>query len=118
MTSPQLRRIRIVISSVIFFCFFMVFIDLSHVIPSGYTNKLLFLQFIPSFVKFYNIKTFAATGFLFILILTLLSGRTYCSFLCPLGIWQDIFSRIGGRIKKNSGGTAIGSHLLFCDMPC
>lgn len=34
------------------------------------------------------------------LLLTLLSGRTYCSFLCPLGIGQDLFSRIGGYIKK------------------
>ena len=100
MTSPVLRRIRIVVSAVIFICFFMVFTDLRHVIPSEYVNKLIFLQFIPSFIKFYNLQTIAATGFIFILILTLISGRTYCSFLCPLGIGQDIFSRVGGRIKK------------------
>lgn len=100
MTSSLLRRIRIVVSAVIFICFSMIFIDLSHLIPSDYVNKLMFLQFIPSFVKFYYIETFAATGFIFILILTLISGRTYCSFLCPLGIGQDICSRIGGRIKR------------------
>ncbi len=100
MTSHLLRRIRIVVSAVIFICFFMIFIDLRHLIPSDYINKLMFLQFIPSFVKFYYLKTIAATGFIFILILTLVSGRTYCSFLCPLGIGQDIFSRIGGRIRR------------------
>lgn len=42
----------------------------------------------------------AAGGFLVVLILTFLSGRTYCSFLCPLGIGQDFFSRIGGRFKR------------------
>jgi ferredoxin len=100
MTSPLLRRIRIVISAVMFFCFFMIFADLSHIIPSEYISKLMFLQFIPSFIRFYYIQTLAATGFILILILTLISGRTYCSFLCPLGIGQDIFSRIGGRIRK------------------
>ncbi len=100
MTSPLLRRIRIVFSTLIFICFFLVFVDFRHLIPSDYTNILLFLQFIPSVIKFYSLKTMAATGFLFILVLTFLSGRTYCSFLCPLGIWQDLISRIGGRIKK------------------
>jgi ferredoxin len=100
MTSPLLRRIRIVVSAVFFVCFFMIFIDLRHLIPSDYVSKLMFLQFIPSFVQFYHLKTLAATGFILILILTLISGRTYCSFLCPLGIGQDIFSRIGGRIRK------------------
>ena len=100
MRSPVLRRIRIVVSAVIFICFFMIFTDLRHIIPSDYVNKLIFLQFIPSFIKFYNLETIAASGFILILILTLISGRTYCSFLCPLGIGQDIFSRVGGRIKK------------------
>jgi len=100
MTSPLLRRIRIVVSAVIFVCFFMIFIDLRHLIPADYIEKLMFLQFIPSFIKFYNLKTIATTGFILVLILTLISGRTYCSLLCPLGIGQDIFSRIGGRIKR------------------
>lgn len=51
-------------------------------------------------IKFYDLKTLAAAGFLIVLVLTLLSGRTYCSFLCPLGIGQDLFSRIGGRLKR------------------
>jgi ferredoxin len=100
MTSPVLRRTRIVISAVIFFCFFMIFTDLRHVIPTGYAGKLLFLQFIPSFIKTYFLGSVATVGFVIILVLTLVTGRTYCSFLCPLGIGQDIFSRIGGRIRR------------------
>ena len=100
MTSPLLRRIRIVVSAVLFVCYLMIFTDIRHIIPSAYINKLMFLQVIPSFVKFYYAETIAASGFILILILTLISGRTYCSFLCPLGIGQDIFSRIGGRIKR------------------
>ena len=100
MNSQLLRRIRIVVSAVFFICFFVIFADLRHLMPAAFINKITFLQFIPSFVKFYNLKSLAATGFIIILILTLLTGRTYCSFLCPLGIGQDIFSRIGGRIRR------------------
>jgi ferredoxin len=100
MRSPLLRRFRIVVSAVIFICFFMVFIDLKHLIPADYFNKLTFIQFIPSLIKFYYLKTIAAAGFILVLVLTLVTGRTYCSFLCPLGIGQDIISRIGGRIKR------------------
>jgi hypothetical protein len=32
--------------------------------------------------------------------LTLLFGRLYCSVICPLGIFQDVVSRVAGRYKK------------------
>jgi ferredoxin len=100
MTSLLLRRFRIVFSTIVFICFFLIFIDFRSLIPEQYINILTYLQFIPSAIKFFNIKTVAAAGFLIILVLTLISGRTYCSFLCPLGIGQDLFSRIGGRIRR------------------
>src|SRR5450759_4367511 len=100
MRSPLLRRIRIIFSTLVFICFFLVFVDFRYIIPANYINIVLFLQFIPSVIKFYDLETLAAGGFLVVLILTLLTGRTYCSFLCPLGIGQDLFSRIGGRFKR------------------
>ena len=96
----MLRRIRIVFSTLVFIFFFLVFVDFKSLIPANYINPLLFLQFIPSVLKFYDLKTLVAGGFLVVLLLTLISGRTYCSFLCPLGIGQDLFSRIGGRIRR------------------
>jgi polyferredoxin len=100
MSSALLRRIRIIFSTIVLICFFLVFIDFKSLIPATYINTLLYLQFVPSLVKYYNLATWATGGFIFVLALTLLTGRTYCSFLCPLGICQDLFSRIGGRIKK------------------
>jgi polyferredoxin len=100
MSSSILRRIRIVFSTLIFIFFVLVFVDFKSLIPANYINTLMFLQFIPSVLKFYDLKTLAAGGFLAVLLLTLITGRTYCSFLCPLGIGQDLNSRIGGRIKK------------------
>lgn len=100
MRSPLLRRIRIVFSTLILICFILVFIDFRYVVPSNYINILLFFQFIPSVLTFLDVQILAASGFIIVLILTFLTGRTYCSFLCPLGIGQDLFSRIGGRFKK------------------
>lgn len=100
MTSSFLRKFRIIFSAIIFICFVLVFIDFRSLIPEKYFNYLLYLQFIPSILKYIDLKVIAAGGFLIVLLLTLLTGRTYCSFLCPLGIGQDINSRIGGRIKR------------------
>jgi formate hydrogenlyase subunit 6/NADH:ubiquinone oxidoreductase subunit I len=33
--------------------------------------------------------------------LTLLFGRIFCSVICPLGVFQDVVSRIAGKRKKN-----------------
>ncbi len=100
MTSPYLRRLRIVFSSLVLFSFILVFVDFRNLIPAKYINILLYLQFGPSVIKFIDLRTIAAAGFIVIVILTILTGRTYCSFLCPLGIGQDLFSRIGGRFRR------------------
>jgi ferredoxin len=35
-----------------------------------------------------------------LLLITLIFGRVYCSFLCPLGIWQDVVGRVAGIFKS------------------
>lgn len=37
----------------------------------------------------------------FLVMLTLLCGRIYCSVICPLGILQDVFGWMGKKTKKN-----------------
>lgn len=100
MRSPLLRKFRILFASLVFIGFFIVFADFKGIIPVKYINILIYLQFIPSALKYFDLKSMVSIGFIIVILLTLLSGRTYCSFLCPLGIGQDIFSRIGGRIRK------------------
>jgi polyferredoxin len=100
MRSSALRTIRIIFSILVLISISFAFIDLRHLLPAKYFNTVLSLQFVPSVLKFIGVASIAAGGFIVVLILTLLTGRTYCSFLCPLGILQDIFSRTGGRIKK------------------
>ncbi len=59
-----------------------------------------YIQFAPSFLKFMETPALVATGFIVVIALTVFTGRSYCSFLCPLGIYQDIMSRIGGKYKR------------------
>ncbi len=100
MTSTYLRKFRIVFSAVVLICFILVIADFKSLIPSKYINYLLYLQFIPSALKYYDLKSLAAAGFMGVILLTLLTGRTYCSFLCPLGIVQDLSSRAGGKLRR------------------
>lgn len=55
-----------------------------------------------------------------LLLATLLFGRLYCSVICPLGILQDGFARLGRRAKKNRYGYSrpktalrVGLFVLF-----
>jgi len=100
MISPFLRRFRIVFSALILISFLLVFLDFRSFVPVRYADTILYLQFIPSLIKFIGFAGIAAAGFLVVLVLTLITGRTYCSLLCPLGIGMDFFSRIGGTIRK------------------
>ncbi|HVN59371.1 MAG TPA: 4Fe-4S dicluster domain-containing protein [Bacteroidales bacterium] len=99
MRSHLLSKIRAWLSVLVILVTAALFLDISHLIPEKVTGGILFLQFIPSANKVVGAGA-AAAGFIIVTALTILSGRLYCSFLCPLGIVQDIFSRVGGMFRK------------------
>ena len=99
-----LKKLRI-ITSVIFIIFTSIlFLDISGILTKNLSDSVLFLQFVPSFLKFIDTTTIAAIGFLVIIASTLFSGRVYCSTICPLGMLQDIIiylkRKMGTRKKK------------------
>ncbi|MDD3522323.1 MAG: 4Fe-4S binding protein, partial [Bacteroidales bacterium] len=51
---------------------------------------LIKLQIVPAIL---GIASGGLLTVLLVLLLTIIFGRVYCSFLCPLGIWQDIVNR-------------------------
>ncbi|HPI70950.1 MAG TPA: 4Fe-4S binding protein, partial [Tenuifilaceae bacterium] len=93
----SLRNLRRIFAVAYLALFTFVFIDFSETFSSGFINGLLYLQFIPSLLKFLKVGGLIATGFIVVLLLTFLFGRAYCSFLCPLGILQDIMARIRAK---------------------
>ena len=100
MNSPLLRKIRIAVSLIFFIATTFLFVDIFNLITPEVSNKIVFLQFIPSILKFIAVLSFTTFGFLIILLLTILFGRVYCSSICPLGTLQDVINNIAGRFKK------------------
>ncbi len=91
----MLRKIRIALAVVSLTLVTLLFVDFSGTCARhfGWMAKI---QFLPA-VLAANVVVVAA-----LIAVTLVFGRVYCSVVCPLGIMQDIFARLGrtGRKKR------------------
>ena len=89
----MLRRIRIILATLFFLSVTALFVDSTGMAKEwlGWTAKI---QFLPALLAL-NVVTVLA-----LVVLTLLVGRAYCSVICPLGVMQDVISRISGLRKK------------------
>ena len=101
MNFVKLKKIRVYAALFFFLITLILFLDVIHLIPANISAYLLYFQFVPSIVKFFNQFSILATGFFVVLIITILFGRIYCSSVCPLGTLQDIVSRIALFLNKN-----------------
>lgn len=54
------------------------------------------IQFVPAFLSI------NALSIIFLLLLTLIFGRLYCSVICPLGIFQDVVAHIKNWVSKKN----------------
>src|SRR6056297_2908857 len=95
-----LKSIRIIIALIFLILLGLFFLDFAGTFPTQFIKGVIFLQFVPSLLKFFSVFTWVATGFIVVLILTLLFGRVYCSTICPLGIMQDVISWLRRRFRK------------------
>ncbi len=89
----HLRTLRIVLAVLFFAGITLLFLDFTGLLQPcmGWLAKL---QFLPALLAL-NIGVVAGT-----LLFTLLFGRLYCSVICPLGVMQDVFVRLGGKSRK------------------
>ncbi|MBO5919910.1 MAG: 4Fe-4S binding protein [Bacteroidales bacterium] len=102
-----LRTTRIIIATFVFIIATCGFLKMSG--GNIVSEALLKIQFTPALMSMLG-GTFGA--FVFLLAITLLFGRVYCSFLCPLGIFQDIIIRITNiaRKKANKGKLPLNKY--------
>ncbi len=83
---------------------------------------LLFLDFTGSLhlylgwlAKMQLLPAILASNFIIVatlVVLTLFCGRIYCSVICPLGIMQDAFARLGRLKKKNRYNYSPAKNIL------
>ncbi len=82
-----LKYLRRLLAALTGGCFLFLFVDITRLAP-GWMYRLADLQIVPMVIKS------AVGGLALMALLTLLSGRWYCSALCPLGVLQDGIARV------------------------
>ena len=91
-------RIRIAVSLLVISLFLFLFCG-GEKISSYLSFILLPFQFVPALIRaLTNPAVIFIIGLISIFVVTLIFGRVYCSFLCPLGIFQDIFIALSNKI--------------------
>lgn len=90
----MLRKLRIIIATIFFTLITLLFLDFTGTLH-GWFGWLTKIQFLPA-VMALNVGVIV-----FLIALTLIFGRVYCSTICPLGVMQDLISWFAGKRKKN-----------------
>ena len=100
MQKNGLKNIRVVLSLLFLSAVSILFVDVENQIVESWSGPFLYLQFVPSLLKFLYVVGIGTAGFIFVGMLTVIFGRVYCSSICPLGTFQDIVSFISKLFSK------------------
>jgi polyferredoxin len=95
-----LKRIRVAVAVIFSLAVSSLFLDIYNIVPLGVHTFVTSTQLIPVLMRTLVSFSLISIGLLFILALTLLFGRVYCSTICPLGVLQDVVIYIAKRINK------------------
>ena len=90
----MLRKIRLTLAIICFTLITLLFLDFTGTLHAWF-GWLAKVQFLPAVLAL-NLGLV-----LFLIVLTWIFGRVYCSVICPLGIFQDVVSWLAGKRKKN-----------------
>lgn len=90
----MLKNIRLILSVFSLVAITLLFMDFTGTAHAWF-GWLAKIQFFPAVLAL-NLGVI-----IFLVVLTLIFGRIYCSIICPLGIMQDCFAWIGKKVKKN-----------------
>lgn len=90
----MLKKIRITLATVFFVGLTLLFLDFTGTLHLwlGWMARLQALEAVLA------LNVAVVVG---LILLTLIFGRIYCSVICPLGVLQDIFGKLGMKAKKN-----------------
>lgn len=116
-----IRSVRVLLATCCLLAFTAMFLDFTGT-AAGWLSGLRELQFMPA------VLAGSAFALAFLLVLTLVAGRIYCSVMCPLGVFQDFVRLVtfgrrrdlksraapcGGAAAAAQGWTRIGFLLVF-----
>lgn len=90
----MLRKIRIVLATVMLIGITWLFVDFTGTAHHCFS-------WMPKLQLLEAILALNVVALVFLIAMTLVFGRIYCSIICPLGILQDIIGWVGKKVKKN-----------------
>jgi len=90
----MLKKIRVITAAFFMIALTLLFLDYTGTVHSylGWSAKV---QLVPA------VLAGSAVIIVGLILITLIFGRIYCSAVCPLGIFQDVISRLTNIGKKN-----------------
>lgn len=98
----RLRTLRWLVAVILFVTTTAVFVDFKELVPPAWASWLAGLNFVPSAIRLFKALGIIGIVSIATILLTLLFGRLYCSFICPLGIFQDLVNRIARIFRKKT----------------
>lgn len=102
-----LKIFRVIAATAIFIAALLSFLNFSM---GWETNHILHIQFVPALLSLAAGTLGVALPLIILLLLTLIFGRVYCSFLCPTGILQDIIGRLARPLTRRTSRTRTNPH--------
>lgn len=101
----MIRKLRIIFATLFFVGITLLFLDFTGTFHT-YLGWMAKLQFWPS------VMALSILPLVFVVLLTLLLGRIYCSVICPLGVFQDLIARVGRIGRRNPYSFSKAKNLL------
>lgn len=99
MTIRWLKWVRVAVAVLFFTGLTLAFLNIRHLLPHHLTGWLAKVQFVPSATALITGVSLSLAAVV-ILAVTLMAGRIYCSAICPLGILQDLISRLAAPLRS------------------
>ncbi|MGL4853575.1 MAG: 4Fe-4S binding protein [Phocaeicola sp.] len=89
----MIKNIRVVLALFFLVAITLLFLDFTGTIH-GWLGWMAKIQFLPALLALH------AAIVIGLIVMTLLLGRFYCSVICPLGLFQDVVSRLNRKRNK------------------
>ena len=89
----MLKKFRIGFSVTLFVLINLFFLDFAGVLPLGF-HSVTKIQLVPALLAL-NVEVLVI-----LLVLSLVFGRVYCSFICPMGVYQDVVAWVSKKFTK------------------
>ena len=89
----MLKKFRIGFSVTLFVLINLFFLDFAGFLPLGF-HSVTKIQLVPALLAL-NVEVLVI-----LLVLSLVFGRVYCSFICPMGVYQDVVAWLSKKFTK------------------